>query len=98
MFQAQTEVGSFEHPCFLQFPCRWYSVSRCLETNVGLEASDAHVDYRNIARFYPGPETTFDKHVMRVSNVYKVSIVENSSGQRIFVVASDDNASMMDGK
>ncbi|KAH7700880.1 hypothetical protein AAVH_31997 [Aphelenchoides avenae] len=101
-FQAQTGVGSFEHPLFLQFPyrplCR-SSEAGCIEHHLGPKSqiSVDGIDLRNIARFYPNSTTTFDYHVMRAGDKYKAFVLENASGQRVFVVASDDQASMMDG-
>ncbi|KAH7710268.1 hypothetical protein AAVH_22438 [Aphelenchoides avenae] len=101
-FQAQTGVGSFEHPLFLQFPYRPFcrsSEAGCIENQLGPQSqiSVDGIDLRNIARFYPNSTTTFDYHVMRAGDKYKSFVLENASGQRVFVVASDDDASMMDG-
>lgn len=100
MFQAQADTGSFALPLFLQYPyrpSREPSEACYLEHQFGLEASEDPLDFRNIERFYPNSTATFDKHIMRVSNAYKTFEFENASGQRMFVFASDDYASMRDG-
>ncbi|KAH7710269.1 hypothetical protein AAVH_22439 [Aphelenchoides avenae] len=60
----------------------------------GLVPIEAEIDFRSITRFYPNLKSTFDEHAIRCSHQYKAFAVENASGQRIVVVASDHSAGM----
>lgn len=57
-----------------------------------LAPTEDNFNFHNIARFYPDSKATFYKHVTRISDEHKAFAVENAGGQRIFVVASDEDA------
>ncbi|KAH7705497.1 hypothetical protein AAVH_27291 [Aphelenchoides avenae] len=94
MFQAQQTIDSFEHPFFVQYPYRRRRHSKAwdFENNPGLVPTEADIDFRRVARFYPKRNSTFEEHLICCSHTYKAFAVENASDQRIFIVASINNA------
>lgn len=60
---------------------------------MGLPVCEDPIDFRKITRFYPDSKTIFHKHLAGYSDKYKAFVLENARGQRIFVLASDADAS-----